>query len=229
MKSRSLRRSESQLVSDLERALRPAPPIRPAGLLWRWRHEGLLTAAAGTALTVAVHVLGVEWTVICVSALVGGLGPWPPFHEPFKAGLWRLVTPHRLHAGFVQARIQSRKGKVPVVMRTTSEPFGERARVWCPAGTCAEDLASARVMLRAACWAADVRITPDGRHAQLVTVDVIRRPARPVPAAQAAAPRRPAPGETMPAPRQPAPGEAVPAPRQPALGETVPAPPGRVP
>ncbi len=219
MKNRSLRRSEAHLVSDLERALRPAPRIRPAGLLWRWRHEGLLAVVAGTMLGVAVHVLGVEWTVICVSALVGGLGPWPPFHEPFKADMWRLITPHRLHAGFVQARIQSRRGKVPVVMRTTSEPFGERARVWCPAGTSPEDLVSARAILRAACWAADVRVTPDDRRAHLATVDVIRRPVLPAEAAPVPAPRQPAPGDAVPAPRRPAPGEAVPAPREPALGE----------
>jgi hypothetical protein len=196
MKDRSLRRSESQLISGLERALRPAPRTRPAGLLWRWRHELLLAAGAGTAVAVLVHVLGTEWTVILASAAVGGLGPWPPWHQPFLAGLWRWITPHRLHAGFAQARIQSRKGKVPVVLRTTSEPFGERARVWCPAGTSAEDLASARAVLRAACWAADVRVIRDDRHAHLVTVEVIRRPALPGPGGQVtggAAPRaRPA-------------------------------------
>jgi len=215
MRNRSLRRSESLLVSDLERALRPVPRIRPAGLLWRWRHESLLAAAAGTVLALLVHVLGVEWTVICISAVVGGLGPWPPWHEPFLADLWRLITPHRLHAGFVQARIQSRKGKVPVVVRTTSEPFGERARVWCPAGTSAEDLASARAILRAACWAADVRVTRDDRHAHLVTVDVIRRPALPVPAAQVPAAQPPVPQGSVPAARAPVPGESVPAPREP--------------
>jgi hypothetical protein len=66
-------------------------------------------------------------------------------------------------------------------MRTTSEPFGERVRLWCPAGTSAEDLRSARPILRAACWAADVRITQDDSRAHIVTVDVIRhRLAQPV-------------------------------------------------
>jgi hypothetical protein len=44
-----------------------------------------------------------------------------------------------------------------------------------PAGTSAEDLQSARALLRAACWAADVRIIPGQPHSHLVTIDVIRR------------------------------------------------------
>jgi hypothetical protein len=193
IRSRSLRRSEGQLLAGLETALRPAPRIRLTGLAWRWRHECLLAVALTAALAALVHVLGVEWTVICTSAVIGGLGPWPPWHEPFLADLWRLITPHRLHAGFVQARIQSRKGKLPVVVRTTSEAFGERARVWCPAGTSAEDLESAQAILRAACWAADVQVRRDERHAHMVTVDVIRRPAPAEPAARVPRPRTPAP------------------------------------
>ena len=124
-----------------------------------------------------LYALGGEWTVICLSALAGAV--MPPWPEPVAAAAWRIVTPHRLRSGFVQARIQSRPGRLPFVLRTTSEPFGERVRVWCPAGTSAEDLQSARALLRAACWAADVRIIPDQRHAHLVSIDVIRKgPAR---------------------------------------------------
>lgn len=177
MPSRSRRRSESQLLADLETALRPAPRRDLATLAWRWRYEILLAAGVAAALAFLIRMLGLEWTVITASALAGALGPWPPLHRAFLTRLWCLVTPHRLHAGFVQARIQSRKGKVPVVLRTRPEPFGERVLLWCPAGTSAEDLESAQAVLRAACWASDVRIERDERRAHLVTVDVIRRPA----------------------------------------------------
>ena len=40
----------------------------------------------------------------------------------------------------------------------------------------AEDIYAARDDLRAACWAADVRVTRDEQRSHLVTVDVIRRP-----------------------------------------------------
>lgn len=174
--SRSQRRAEAHLLADLEAALRPAPRIRLTGLAWRWRQECALVAVAAAALAGLVRLLGAEWAVISVSALLGALGPWPPWHRVFIAAAWRLITPHRLHSGLVQARIQSRKGKVPVVLRTTSQPFGERMRVWCPAGTSAEDLESARAVLRAACWATDVLVTRDEQRSHLVTVDVIRWP-----------------------------------------------------
>lgn len=175
MMSRPRRRSEV-LLRDLETALRPAPRIRLPGLAWRWRYECLITGLAAAMITALLQVLGAEWTVILLSGMLGALGPWPPWHEPFLADVWRLVTPHRLHAGFAGARIQTRTGKLPVILRTTRQPFGERVLVWCPAGVCAEDFESARGILRTACWATDVRVTRNERRAQLVTIDVIRRP-----------------------------------------------------
>jgi hypothetical protein len=170
---RSRRRSEAQLLSGLDDLLRPGPPIRVFGAAWRWRYELALVTGVGVMLATFLSVLGTEWTVIAVSALAGALAP--PWPRPMIAAAWRVITPHRLRSGCAQARIQSTRGRLPLVMRTTSESFGEQVRLWCPAGTSAEDLRSARAILRAACWAADVRITQDERHTHIVTVDVIRR------------------------------------------------------
>jgi hypothetical protein len=171
--TRSRRRAEAQLAADLNDLLRPAPRSTMLGAVWRWRYELALVAGIAAALTVLLLVVGTSGTIIAASALLGALGP--PWGERRTAFLWRIVTPHRLRTGFSQARIQSRRGRLPFVVRTTSEPFGERATVWCPAGTSAEDLRSARALLRAACWAADVRIIPGQRHSHLVTIDVVRR------------------------------------------------------
>jgi hypothetical protein len=180
---RSLRRSEAQLIADLDDVLRPGPRFGVLGAVWRWRYELMLGTAVTTTLVMFGRVLGAEWTIIWLSALAGMVAP--PWPEPLIAAAWRVITPHRLRAGCAQARVQSRRGRLPFVMRTTSEPFGERVRLWCPAGTSAEDVRSARSILRAACWAADVQVTTDDHHAHIVTVDVIRRrltPARwPVP------------------------------------------------
>src|SRR5262249_10752399 len=97
----------------------------------------------------------------------GALHAREPVSEPISA--------HRLRSGFARARVQPWRARLPFVLRTTSEPFGERGRVWCPAGTSAEDLRAAPALLRPPCWAADVRTTPDERHRPLATIDVIRK------------------------------------------------------
>ena len=223
IRTRSRRRSEAQLLADLNDLLRPGPRITVPGVAWRWRYELALAACLAVAAGMLLYALGGEWTVICMSALAGTVTP--PWPGPVNAAARRVITPHRLRSGFAQARIQSRRGRLPLVLRTTSEPFGERVYVWCPAGTSAEDLRSARALLRAACWAADVRITPDERHRHLATVNVIRKgtrwPGRTVPGPATTDPGRlaaatrgsltlpPAPGAgaaAPAAPRTPAPG-----------------------
>ena len=189
-RTRPGQRHEAQLVADLHDLLRPVPRARVLGIVWRWRYELILVAGVAAAVTALLLTVGTAWTVMAASALLGALSP--PWNETQTGFLWRIITPHRLRTGFAQARIQSRRGKLPFVVRATSEPFGERVRVWCPAGTSAEDLQSARALLRAACWAADVRIIPDQRHAQMVTIDVIRK-----------GPVRQGPRHTRPCPTRP--------------------------
>ena len=172
IRTRARRRAEAQLLSDLNDLLRPRPRIPVLGAGWRWRYELALVAGLAAVVGTLLYALGGEWTVICLSALAGVVTP--PWPEPVMAAAWRIVTPHRLRSGFAKAGIQSRDGRPPFVVRTTSEPFGERVRLWCPAGTSAEDLRAARALLRTACWATDVRVIPDERHAHMVTIDVIR-------------------------------------------------------
>jgi hypothetical protein len=151
-------------------------PRRRASLpviIWRWRKEIALLAGI-TMLSVAVaRALGIAWAVAGLCAMVGAFSPpWPDWLAPYA---WQLITPHLLRSGLYQARIQNRSGRRPVIVRVTREPFGERVRLWCPAGTSAEDLDSAAGILRAACWAADVRVTRDEQRSHMVTVDIIRR------------------------------------------------------
>jgi hypothetical protein len=124
------------------------------------------------AVAALLRALGTEWGIITSSALAGLLGP--PWPGQVTGRAWQVITPHRLRAGFGQARLWNNRGRLPAITRTTRTSFGERVRVWCPAGLSAEDLRAARAVLRAACWAADVRVSRDELHAQVVTVDVIR-------------------------------------------------------
>ena len=53
--------------------------------------------------------------------------------------------------------------------------FGERVWLWCRAGITARDLEAARDVLRAACWASDVRVVVNDRRSHIVVLEVIRR------------------------------------------------------
>jgi hypothetical protein len=165
-------RSEDRLRADLATILTPEPRNHLPALIWRWRYELVLAAALGAVLTALVWALGPEWGTITASVMAGACSP--PWPRPFAARVWCVITAHRLRCGFVQARIQSRRGRLPVILSTTPAPFGERVRLWCPAGITAEAIKAARTTLRAACWAADVRVTRDRSQCQRVTVDVIR-------------------------------------------------------
>ena len=70
--------------------------------------------------------------------------------------------------------MQTRSGRLPIIWSTTPTDYGERLRLWCPAGITAADLIGASEVLAAACWAAEVRVAADARHAHLVTLAVIR-------------------------------------------------------
>jgi hypothetical protein len=66
-------------------------------------------------------------------------------------------------------------GKLPFLLWSRPSPVGERVRVWLPAGLSVKDLERVTTETAAACWASEVRLTPNRRQAALVVVDVIRR------------------------------------------------------
>ncbi len=174
-RTRAHRRSEAWLLAELETRFRPGRHATVPGYLWWWRYELGIVAALAGALIVLARALGTGPTVLGTLATLGVCCCWPPTRHAVVTAAWRIITPHRLRAGFVQARIHSRSGRLPAILRTTRQPFGERVRLWCPAGIVVADLRSARDILAAACWAADIRVTGDAGHAHLLTLDVIRR------------------------------------------------------
>jgi hypothetical protein len=176
---RSRQRSEARLRADLAEILTPEPRTHLPMLLWRWRYELAVMAAVTAAIVTLVWALGAEWGLIATSIMAGLCSP--PWPGPVAARVWCVITAHRLRSGFVQARIQTRRGRLPVILSTTPAPFGERVRIWCPAGVTGEAIKSARDTLRAACWAADIRVTRDHDQSQRVTVDVIRNRPAPLP------------------------------------------------
>jgi hypothetical protein len=157
----------------LDRVIAPGRSANPPLHIWRWRYEIMVAAGLAVVCTVVLRALGLTLGTLVVSAMFGLLSPpWPGW---LTALAWHVITPHRVRAGLSRARVHNRKGWHPVVTRVTCAEFGERVELWCPAGTTAEDVYSARTVLRDACWATDVRVTCDALRSHVVTVDVIRR------------------------------------------------------
>jgi hypothetical protein len=146
--------------------------------LWHWRYElGLIAGVLLAAVSIG-YTLGLGWliamaaatTTILVAAMV-----WPPSRRRIIGRAWCVMTPHRVRTGCKHAWIQTRDGRLPTVLYTTPADFGERVWLWCRAGITPGDLVAARDILRAACWASDVRVIVNDRRSHIVVLEVIRR------------------------------------------------------
>jgi hypothetical protein len=168
-------RSTRQAQASLYYAVGTVARANPFVAAYRWRYE-LAGIVALAAVWIAFGwVAGAALTAGLAAVLIIVIAGWPRGRRFLIARAWCIVTPHRVRVGCAQAWIHSRSGKIPAVLLTRRQPFGERIFLWCRAGTSADDLSSARGLLAAACWADDVQVTRNPRYAHLVTLDVIRR------------------------------------------------------
>jgi hypothetical protein len=170
-------RNDPSLISSLETAVRQVHRPGPISLAWNWRIEFAIVAAVtglSIAITGSIGLIGLAAVSGAGLAAGAALLCWPPARNRIIAWAWCVITPHRVRAGCVNAWVQTRSGRLPIIWSTTPTDYGERVRLWCPAGITAADLTGASEVLAAACWAAEVRVATDARHAHLVTLAVIR-------------------------------------------------------
>jgi len=168
---------------------RPSLPV----VAYRWRYEiGIVTAVLaglagawwagpGPSLAGLAAVIATAEIAACI----------PEVRQFAAARAWCIITPHRVRACFAQAWVHNRAGKIPAVLRTTAQPFGERVLLWCRAGVSVDDIDSVCDLLAAACWAMEVVASRSSDRAQLVYLDVIRNPQR-----EAAAAPEPGPADS---------------------------------
>jgi hypothetical protein len=167
-------RGARQAWAGLELGLGTVARANPIVAAWRWRYELLATAGLG-ATWIALGTATASAVTAGLAIALAATAAMPAGRRFLVDRAWCVVTPHRVRVGCAQAWIHSRSGKIPAVLFTMRQPFGERVYLWCRAGTSAGDLSSARELLAAACWADDVRVSRSPRHAHVVTLDVIRR------------------------------------------------------
>ena len=167
---------DNRVPTDLRRLISSANP-NPLVVAWRWRYELALVACLSSGLAAGIISVGAVPMIVVVIVIALTILCWPKARQVAVDRAWCIITPHRVRAGCVEGLIYSSRGKIPVIMWTSHQAFGERVLLWCRAGTSPDDFVSARAILAAACWAQEVAIFFDTRHTQLVTLDVIRRPA----------------------------------------------------
>jgi hypothetical protein len=146
-----------------------------AGTAWRWRTELLVLAGLLAALAWLSGQVTFIWAIVVLAAAMAAIFTIPVSRRFIIRRFWCVLARHRVHRLCFEARLHTRAGRVPAVLRARPTKVGERLTIWCRAGTSAEDFAQHKDQLRAACYARDVRITPHVRWGQLVTVDIIRR------------------------------------------------------
>jgi hypothetical protein len=151
----------------------------PLELAWNWRWEiGAASIVAFTSILIAIS-LGTVGLIAAAGAGLAATGTlmcWPPARKQIIARWWWLVTPHRVRTGCSRSWIQTFDGRLPVILSCAPAGYGERVRLWLPAGLTADRLRAACEELAAACWAAEVRVLRDPPRAHRVTLDVMRNP-----------------------------------------------------
>jgi hypothetical protein len=170
--------NDPSIMASLETAMSTVARPGLIARVWHWRYElgliaGLVLGTVGIGIT-----LGPGWLIAVAAAAVAIVAValiWPPSRQRITARAWCVITPHRVRTGCARAWIQTRDGRLPVVLYTVPAHFGERVWLWCRAGITAGDLEAAKDILRSACWASDVRVVVNDRRSHIVVLEVIRR------------------------------------------------------
>ena len=170
--------NDPSIMASLETAMSTVARPGLIARVWHWRYElglvaGLVLGTVGIGIT-----LGPGWLIavaVATMAIVAAALIWPPSRQRITARAWCVITPHRVRTGCARSWIQTRDGRLPVVLYTVPAHFGERVWLWCRAGITPGDLEAARDILRSACWASDVRVVVNDRRSHIVVLEVIRR------------------------------------------------------
>jgi hypothetical protein len=145
-----------------------------AGALWRWRTELTTVSGFGAALGWLAHTITLYWAVAVLGSLALALGFIPHTRRFITRRAWCVLARHRLQRLCWEARLHTRSGRLPLILRIKPTRVGERAFVLCRAGICMEDFEAHIGEIRAACYARDARVTRNRRWSQLVTIDIVR-------------------------------------------------------
>jgi hypothetical protein len=146
-----------------------------AGTAWRWRTELLVLGGLLAALYWLSRQITIMWAAVVLAAAIGIIFILPWSRRFITRRFWCVLARHRFHRLCWEARLHTRAGRLPMVLRARPTKVGERLTVWCRAGISADDFIGHSGELAAACYAREARVTRNSRWSQIVTVNIIRR------------------------------------------------------
>jgi hypothetical protein len=156
-----------------------SPPALVFGALWRWRIELFLLTTLLLAWIVLAYQLPGTWPTwaapVVLATTITAIAVVPPSRRYVSRRAWCVYSRHRVRKCFVQSRVMTHEGLLPLFMWTRPTPVGERLWLWLRPGLSGRDIDNVADRIAAACWAASARVKVSPKRAAVVSVDVIRR------------------------------------------------------
>ena len=156
-----------------------SPAARAAGAMWRWRTELLCVLTLITAWVLVAYQIPTSWPTwtvpVILAAIIALIGAVPWSRRFVIRRLWCVFSRHRVRKCFVQSRVMTHEGLLPLFMWTRPTPVGDRLWLLLRPGLSGRDIEAVSDRIAAACWASEARVRVSAKRAAIVSVEVIRR------------------------------------------------------
>jgi hypothetical protein len=158
---------------------RHSTPVVVCGALWRWRVELQTLTVLALAWTMVAHELPEAWpgwsTPVVLGTTILAIMIVPGSRRFVMRRVWCVISRHRVRKCFVQSRVMTHEGLLPLFIWSRPTPVGERLRLWLRPGLSSRDVEGVVDRIAAACWARGARVQVSTKRASTVWVEVIRR------------------------------------------------------
>jgi hypothetical protein len=154
-------------------------PALVLGAVWRWRVELLTITTVLVVWVVLVDRLPASWpswsAPVVLATTIAVILVVPVSNRFVTRRVWCVFSRHRVRKCFVQSRVMTHEGLLPLFMWTRPTPVGERLWLWLRPGLSGRDIEAVTDRIAAACWAASARVTISPTRAAVVSVEITRR------------------------------------------------------
>jgi hypothetical protein len=131
-------------------------PALVLGAVWRWRIELLIVITLVVAWVALAAQLPLTWpgwaAPVALVATIIIIAVVPVSRRFVTRRFWCVFSRHRVRKCFVQSRVMTHEGLLPLFMWTRPSPVGERLWLWLRPGLSSRDIDNVTDRIAAACW-----------------------------------------------------------------------------